>query len=64
MPIPEGCTALRIDPGEKACAVKFEVCAFDGTEAEIKEAYIPEGYWMDEWLYNRMFLLLVYKYTL
>lgn len=49
--IPEGCTALRIDPGEKACAVKFEVCAFDGTEAEIKEAYIPEGYWMDEWLY-------------
>lgn len=49
--IPEGCRALRIDPGEEACAIKLELCTFDGKRAELEKAWIPEGYLSDNWLY-------------
>ena len=53
--IPKGCTDLRIDPGDLACAVKVRKLAFDGSIGDLKTAAIAEGGVFGEWIYIAKF---------
>ena len=49
--IPEGCTKLRIDPGEQACAVHIRELTMDGKKPSMDGCVIPEGVQAGEWIY-------------
>ena len=41
--IPEGCTAVRVDPGDEPCTVRIHQLSFDGKKADLSGARIPGG---------------------
>ncbi|MBQ8305159.1 MAG: hypothetical protein IJX90_02970 [Blautia sp.] len=41
--IPEGCTAVRVDPGDEPCTVKIRQLSFDDKKADLSHAKIPAG---------------------
>lgn len=53
--LPKGCTEVRIDPGDLACAVKVRKLAFDGKNVGLAAAAIAEGAVFGEWIYIAKF---------
>lgn len=49
--IPEGCTDVRLDPGEQPCAVHIQNLAFDGKTASLDGCVIEKGAKAGEWVY-------------
>lgn len=49
--IPKGCTHVRIDPGEQACAVHIRELTMDGHKLSLDTCVIPDGVQTGDWIY-------------
>ncbi|MDO4647465.1 MAG: class I SAM-dependent methyltransferase [Eubacteriales bacterium] len=48
--LPEGCTDLRVDPGNFPCMTYLRELSFDGEKADLSHAVVPNGTLTGSWL--------------